>query len=65
VSLVRSKSVRCQLVEVPVAERAPIIKRYLSHVPGARPHIPVDRHADVAEFKAIAPDYPVFLMTTP
>jgi len=51
---------RCRLVEVPASERAPIIKAYLGHVPGARPHIPVDRDADVSAFEAIAEDYPVF-----
>ena len=45
---------------MPVSERAPIIKRYLEKVPGARPHIPVGRHAPVADFAAIAPRYPVF-----
>ncbi|KKK07788.1 hypothetical protein LQ51_00640 [Micromonospora sp. HK10] len=50
----------CRLVEVPVAERAPILKRYLQKVPGARPHMPVDRHAPLAEFAAIAPRYPAF-----
>lgn len=65
VSLVRRKRVQCLLVEVPINERAPIIKRYLNQVPGARPHIPVDRHADVTEFEVIASDYPVFLITTP
>src|SRR6266545_1132022 len=33
---------------------------YLQTAPGARPHIPVDRHAAVAEFQAIASRYPVF-----
>jgi polyisoprenoid-binding protein YceI len=33
----------------------------LEKVPGARPHIPVGRHAALAEFEAIAPRYPVFL----
>jgi hypothetical protein len=51
---------RCRLVELPVSERAPVIKRYLEQVPGGRPHIPVDRHAPVADFGAIAADYPVF-----
>ncbi len=51
------------LVEVPVAERARIIKHYLAQVPGARPHIPIDRHASVAEFEGVAADYPVFLVT--
>ncbi|MFI7431166.1 nitroreductase/quinone reductase family protein [Micromonospora sp. NPDC049836] len=50
----------CRLIEVPVAERAPILKRYLQKVPGARPHMPVDRHASLAEFAAIAPRYPAF-----
>jgi polyisoprenoid-binding protein YceI len=53
-------AVACRLVEVPVSERAPIIKRYLAQVPGARPHLPVDRRAPVADFEAIAPRYPVF-----
>jgi hypothetical protein len=54
------RAVACRLVEVPVSDRAPIIKRYLEQVPGARPHIPVDRRAPVADFEAIAPRYPVF-----
>ena len=54
------RAVACRLVEVPVSERAPIIKRYLEQVPGARPHFPVDRRAPVADFEAIAPRYPVF-----
>ncbi|WP_432560212.1 nitroreductase/quinone reductase family protein [Granulicoccus sp. GXG6511] len=48
------------LNEVPTAQRAPIIKRYLAQVPGARPHVPVDRRASLAEFEAIAGDIPVF-----
>jgi hypothetical protein len=58
-TLRRRRAVKCQLVEVPVRERAPIIKRYLGQVPGARPHIPVDRHAPVAGFEAISSRYPV------
>ena len=54
------RSDRCHLVELDVADRAPIIKAYLEHVPGARPHIPVDRHAEVNAFEAVAADYPVF-----
>ncbi len=48
------------LTEVPVLERAPIIRRYLELAPGARPHIPVDRRAPVADFEAVAAAYPVF-----
>ncbi len=48
------------LVELPVEERTAILKRYLQKVPGARPHVPVDRNAPPAEFEAIAARYPVF-----
>jgi len=48
------------LVEVPVELRAPILKNYLGRAPGARPHIPVDMDAPIADFEAIAADYPVF-----
>lgn len=48
------------LVEVPVQQRAAILKRYLQKVPGARPHIAVDRNAPLAEFEAIAARYPAF-----
>ncbi len=52
--------VACHLVEVPAGERPPIIKRYLEKVPGARPHIPVNRHAPASDFEAISSHYPVF-----
>jgi deazaflavin-dependent oxidoreductase (nitroreductase family) len=50
----------CHLIEVPAEERAPILKRYLQKVPGARPHIPVDPNASLTEFEAIAAQYPAF-----
>jgi deazaflavin-dependent oxidoreductase (nitroreductase family) len=56
----RGRARRCQFVEVPVDERAPILRRYLQKVPGARPHIPVSPDAALPEFSAIAPRYPVF-----
>lgn len=48
------------LEEVDISQRAPIIKAFLGHAPGARPHIPVDKDAPVAEFEKIAAKYPVF-----
>jgi deazaflavin-dependent oxidoreductase (nitroreductase family) len=48
------------LEEVEPRLRAPILRRYLALAPGARPHVPVDRHAPIAEFERIAVDYPVF-----
>jgi F420H(2)-dependent quinone reductase len=50
----------CRLIEIPVAQRAPLLRRYLQKVPGARPHIPVDRRAPLAAFEAIAEQYPAF-----
>ena len=50
----------CQLIEVPPAERPEILRRYLRKAPGSHPHIPVSRHASVADFAAIGPRYPVF-----
>jgi deazaflavin-dependent oxidoreductase (nitroreductase family) len=49
-----------RLVEVPAAERAPIIRAYLRRASGGRPHIPVDKDAPLAAFEAIAADFPVF-----
>lgn len=51
-----------ELKEVPTVDRAPILRNYLNAAPGARPHIPLDRRAPVAEFAEIAADYPVFRM---
>ena len=48
------------LEEVAMAERAPILRRYLAVAPGARPHIPVSRNAPVEAFEAVADRYPVF-----
>jgi hypothetical protein len=56
----RRRAVPVRLIEMPVGERAPIIKSYLKQVPGARPHIPVDRHRPVADFAPIAAQTPVF-----
>lgn len=51
---------RVRLEEVPVAERAPILRRYLAVAPGARPHIAVDRRAPLAELARVAAHHPVF-----
>lgn len=52
----------CHLVEVPFSDRAPIIRRYLEKVPGARSHIPIERNAVEIDFEAIATSVPVFLV---
>lgn len=54
----RVEHVRLEIV--PVAQRSPILKAYLQHAPGARPHIPVDKDAPLAAFDAVAGQIPVF-----
>jgi hypothetical protein len=54
----RREAVRLQ--DVDARDRAPILRRYLEVAPGARPHIPVDRKAPLADFERISQDYPVF-----
>jgi deazaflavin-dependent oxidoreductase (nitroreductase family) len=54
----RTEQVR--LEELAVEKRAPVLKAYLQRAPGARPHIPVDKDAPLAEFEAIAEQIPVF-----
>lgn len=51
------------LEAVDVGQRAPILKAYLRHAPGARPHLPVDKNAPLVEFEKIASGYPVFRVT--
>ena len=51
---------RVMLEEVPVEERAPILKAYLKWSLGARAIIEVSHKAPVAEFEPIAGKYPVF-----
>jgi hypothetical protein len=52
-----------QLDEVGAGQRAPILKTYLQRAPGARPHVPVNKDAPLAEFEKIAPAFPVFRVT--
>ena len=49
-----------QLEEVPADERAPILKAYLQRAPGARPHVPVNKDAALAEFQGVAAAFPIF-----
>jgi len=56
----RGRRVPVRLVEVEATRRAAILRRYLELAPGARPHIPVDRKAPLAEFERIAAEFPVF-----
>ena len=53
-----------QLEEVPTDQRAPILRAYLQRAPGARPHVPVNKDAALAEFEEIAAAFPVFRVTS-
>jgi hypothetical protein len=53
-----------RLEDVPVSQRAPILKAYLQVAPGARPHFDVSRDAPLAEFEKVAARYPVFRVVT-
>ena len=56
----RGRPQEVRLEEVEPGDRAPILRRYLEVAPGARPHVPVHRHAPLAEFERIAGQFPVF-----
>jgi hypothetical protein len=51
---------KVRLEEVPVEERAPIIKEYLRLAPGGRPHIGLGAKASIEECEKVAPNHPVF-----
>jgi deazaflavin-dependent oxidoreductase (nitroreductase family) len=51
---------RVRLEDVPVDERAPIIKAYLQRAYNARPHFDVPYDAPIEEFERVAADYPAF-----
>lgn len=52
------------LEEVDVSQRVLILKAFLQHAPGARPHIPVDKDAPLVEFEKIAAEFPVFRLAS-
>lgn len=53
-----------RLEEISVNRRAPLLKAYLQAAPGARPHVPVDKDAPLAEFEKIAAEHPVFRLVS-
>lgn len=60
VVLRRRRASNCELVEIPVDQRAVVLRRYLQKVPGGRPHIPVAPDAPLSDFEPVAARYPVF-----
>ena len=63
-SVKRGKLEAVQLEEVPLGERAPIIKAWCQTAASGRRHIPVACNAPVSEFESIAAAYPVFRITS-
>lgn len=59
-TLIAGERKEIRLEDVPVNQRGPILQAYLKRAPGARPHIPVNKNAPLAEFEKIAGEYPVF-----
>ena len=53
-----------QLEEISADQRAPILRAYLQAASGARPHVPVDKDAPLAEFEKIAAEFPVFRLAS-
>ena len=54
---------RCEAIildELPPVQRAPILRAFLRRAPGGRPHIPVDKNAQLSEFEKVAAAFPVF-----
>lgn len=61
--LLQGRRTPIHLAEVPVEQRAPMIKRFCEIAPGGRVHIPVRPDAPVDQFEAVADRYPVFQVT--
>lgn len=59
-TLRRLRSHPVHLVEIPVEQRGPILKRYLQKAPGGRAHLRVDHRGPVESFAAVAAGHPVF-----
>ncbi|WP_211195785.1 nitroreductase/quinone reductase family protein [Agromyces sp. H66] len=59
-AIIRRRREEVVLTEVPTAERAPILRRYLLLALGARPHMSVRWNSPLREFERVAGEYPVF-----
>ncbi|WP_374971243.1 nitroreductase family deazaflavin-dependent oxidoreductase [Terrabacter sp. BE26] len=59
-ALLKGGRTAVRLEEVPVQQRAPIIKRYCQVATSGRVHIPVDPAAPISAFEAVADRYPAF-----
>jgi len=53
-----------QLEELPAEKRAPILRAYLQRAQGARPHVPANKDAPLAELQRVAVEFPVFRLVS-
>jgi len=60
VTLHHGRREEAHLEEVAADRRAPVLKAYLKRVPGARPHLPVDKDSPLSEFERVSAQFPVF-----
>lgn len=65
VVLKRGRRRKATLLELPVEQRAPVIRAWYSRTGGSTPrnYIGLDRKAPLEEFEKIAPRWPVFRIT--
>jgi hypothetical protein len=56
-------SVRVRLLTVPAEQRAPILREYVRVASSGRKHFPLPVGAPLADFAAIASQYPVYRIT--
>lgn len=61
----RGRSRPVVLREIPPAQRAPILQAWCQIATSGRQHLPIAPDAPLADFEAIAPDYPVFRIDPP
>ncbi len=59
-TIVRFRRRQVKLREVPVEERAPIIRDFLRVAPGGRPHIGLGANATIEDCEKVAALHPVF-----
>ncbi|MDP9236185.1 MAG: hypothetical protein M3P30_02100 [Chloroflexota bacterium] len=48
------------LEDTPVVQRGPVLRAYLRHAIGARPHFDLTPNAGIEAFEGVAAKYPVF-----
>jgi hypothetical protein len=59
-SINRGRAYPVRLTEIPVHDRAPVLKAWCQVATSGRRHLPVPHDAPVSAFEAIVRDYPVF-----